>query len=151
MLNQTPPCDLRGGVMGSFFRIFFFCIYFGLGTKSFVFQAFPLLWTFPHILIPQIHSAIYLQEFADICESLYDAIIIIPFTEMMMIILSLESLALNRSITIAASSCRVVIFPRRCMSGYGVGFRGCLWVWCSYGVNFQLKHKSSAGINATEI
>lgn len=31
-----------------------------------------------------------------------DAIIIIPFTEMMMIILSLESLALNRSITIAA-------------------------------------------------
>lgn len=72
MLNQTPPCDLRGGVMGSFLRIFFFfCVYFGLGTKSFVFQAFPLLWTFPHILIPQIHSAIYLQEFADICESLY--------------------------------------------------------------------------------
>lgn len=60
-----------------------------------------------------------------------DAIIIIPFTEMMMLILSLESLALNRSITIAADcvklscshiSSEVHVRLRRRVSGGVCGF-----------------------------
>lgn len=114
--------------MGSFFRIFFFAYILVWEQKVLSFKLFHSCEHFLTYLYLKYTQQSTSRNLLTFVNPYIDAIIIIPFTEMMMIILSLESLALNRSITIAASSCRVVIFPRRCMSGYGVGFRGCLWV-----------------------
>lgn len=58
-----------------------------------------------------------------------------------------ESSVLNRPITIAGGCAHpTTIFVGRCPSddgvGYFVGFQKGLWLQCSYGVDFLLKHKS---------